>query len=128
MDKSLEEKSDRQTERMLHALRERHRLLAQCERPVGMAKVRVTLGRLPKGHGATVISHRVRQRHVCAGIIESAALLEMAQRPQEVALVEEREGDLVVSARRSNASPVRSAAAKACCASSAAVASSALME
>ena len=48
MDKSLEEKSDRQTERMLHALRERHRLLAQCERPVGMAKVRVTLGRIPR--------------------------------------------------------------------------------
>ena len=49
MDESRMEESIRQTERMFHALRQRHRRLAQSQRPVGMAKVEVTPGRDTRG-------------------------------------------------------------------------------
>ncbi len=69
MDTSAIEESVRQTERMFHALRQRHRLLAYDQRPVGMAKVHVTPGRTPVGTGAAVVSHRVRQRPVLDWIV-----------------------------------------------------------
>ncbi len=69
MDNSSLEESVRQTERMFHALRQRHRLLAHSQRPVGMAKVHVTPGRKRVGADATIESHRVRQRPMLAGIV-----------------------------------------------------------
>jgi hypothetical protein len=54
MDNSSLPKSLRQTERMFHALRQRHHLLAQNQRLVGMAKVPVAQGRISVGVDATI--------------------------------------------------------------------------
>src|SRR5262249_13951138 len=80
VDNSSDVESARQTERMLHALRQCHRL-AHSQRPVGMAKVEVTPGRKRVGADTTSESHRVRQGPMRAGIIQLDALLEMMQRP-----------------------------------------------
>ena len=69
MANSSKEQSERETERMFHALRQRHRRLAQRQRPVGMAKVRVTRRRIRAGTGAKIDSHRVRQRSMLAWIV-----------------------------------------------------------
>jgi hypothetical protein len=93
MDMSRPEESKRQSERMLPALRQRHRRLDQNQRLVGMAKVSLTLGRLVVGADATVVSHRIRQRPMLAGIESLDALLEMLQRAREVALEDQRLAD-----------------------------------
>ena len=69
MDNSSNEEGERETERMLHALRQRHRLLAQRQRPVGMAKVPVTMGRIRVGADAIGEPNRVCQRPMLAGIV-----------------------------------------------------------
>ena len=69
MDNSSKQESVRQAERMFHALRQCHRRLAQRQRPVGMATVHVTPGRIRVSADATVKSQRVRQRPMRAGIV-----------------------------------------------------------
>ena len=69
MDKSSLAESSRQTDRMFHALRQRQRLLDLSQRPVGMAKVEVTHGRVHVGEDANIGSQRVCQRPMLAGIV-----------------------------------------------------------
>ncbi len=69
MDNSTPEESVRKTERMFHALGQCYGRLAQSQRPVGMANVQVTQGRMVAEDDATIESHRVRQRPMRAGIV-----------------------------------------------------------
>jgi hypothetical protein len=68
-DSSSKEKSLRKTERIFQTLRQRHRLVANNQCPVGMATVHVTRGRIRAGDDATIESHRVRQRPMLVGIV-----------------------------------------------------------
>jgi hypothetical protein len=59
VDKSSKDERVRQTGRMFHALRQRHRLVALGQRPIGMAKAHVTPGRIRVGVDAGIEYHRV---------------------------------------------------------------------
>jgi len=89
MDNSSKEENVRQAERMFHAPRQRHRRFAASQRPVGMAEDSVTQGRQHVGEGASISSQGVCQRRVRTGIVEFDALLDMLERPREVALEEQ---------------------------------------
>lgn len=69
MDSSTLKECVRQRGRVFHASRQRHRRLAQCQRPVGIAQIRVTDGRIPVGADATVVSNGVRQRPMLLRVV-----------------------------------------------------------
>ena len=97
VDKSSNGESIRQTERMFHARRQHHSLLAQRQRPVGMTKVRVTPSLERVRESPTIESHQVGQRPVHAGVVRFDAPFEMLQRPREVPLEDRGCADFFVS-------------------------------